>query len=347
MEFSFTATPSTIPTVAPTGVTSPEQFAGISSGTQQPNCLPSTFTFTTSNSKMIATEAAITGQQTNQFQSLFQPQSQNQYDRVSVKKEYGIGDTSQWRKRLITQIEDRIKDKRISIHNARRSGLQQPQNLGANQSSHDNNHSYSPDIALSSAYSAKAAGSVPATTATTVAPTTFAIIGESGEDTTAFDVEEERQRIVAEVWETFKSENYEELYEAFRGMTDVEIEEIEQDILKYRYSTGYDPTYDMVTDMEDQGMDETIEHYMWLESSLKADPQGDPDVMAALSLSVTLLSGTTCVQCHHGLIVFEPTVSSDPISNQSKGLRASCAAACGFYLEKEALLYFANAARSH
>ena len=41
------------------------------------------------------------------------------------------------------------------------------------------------------------------------------------------------KRIVAEVWEAFKHEHLEALTQAFQGMTDKEIEEIEQDILQH------------------------------------------------------------------------------------------------------------------
>ncbi|KAG0007116.1 hypothetical protein BGZ65_006661 [Modicella reniformis] len=119
-------------------------------------------------------------------------------ERTSVKKERGVGCTAQWRKRLITQIEDRIKDKRHSIHNARRMGL---------QGSDD-----------------------PRDTLFDEQPQT--ITSGSTLDASAISEEEER-RIVAEVWEAFKNENFEALTQAFHGMTDKEIEDIEQDILQY------------------------------------------------------------------------------------------------------------------
>jgi len=47
----------------------------------------------------------------------------NPYDRVSLKKSRGVGSTRQWRDRLISQVEDKIKEKRTSIQNGRRAGL--------------------------------------------------------------------------------------------------------------------------------------------------------------------------------------------------------------------------------
>lgn len=82
------------------------------------------------NTNNIATATAI-GTQSEQvgFGHLHDSLSSSQsrpgtIDRTFVKREYGVGSTAQWRKRIITQIEDRIKDKRHSIFNARRIGMQ-------------------------------------------------------------------------------------------------------------------------------------------------------------------------------------------------------------------------------
>ncbi|KAG0217987.1 hypothetical protein BGX31_011718 [Mortierella sp. GBA43] len=228
-------------------------------------------------------------------------------DRTFVKREYGVGNTAQWRKRIISQIEDRIKDKRHSIHNSRRAGLQ-----------YDN-------------------GSTD-TLPTEVHKTTA---GEPPSNAPVLSEEEER-RIVQEVWETFKNENLEALAQAFQGMTDREIEEIEQDILRYRYATDYDPAYDMIADMEGKEMDQSIEHYMQLESFYNAVYQQDPEMATALSLSISLLSGNPCVRCHAGAVSFTPVLSGE----QPVGVASSCSG-CGFSLGNEALVYIANTARNH
>ncbi|KAG0370394.1 hypothetical protein BGZ54_006514 [Gamsiella multidivaricata] len=168
-----------------------------------------------------------------------------------------------------------------------------------------------------------------------------AVVGESVSEISVIDEEEER-RIVAEVWETFKDENFEALSQAFQGMTDKEIEGIEQDILLQRYTPEYDPTYDMVVDMEMQVMDQTIDRYMRLEKAYETIPQQGSDMAATISLAITLLSRGPCVRCRSGPLAFEPTVSQ----SQSEGIRSSCAL-CGFVLEKEALLHIANTAKSH
>jgi hypothetical protein len=89
------------------------------------------FSFTPTSSSTTSAAAAIVRAQSEQvgFGQPLEALSSSQslfgtIDRTPVKKEYGIGDTAQWRKRIITQIEDRIKDKRHSIQNARRMGLQ-------------------------------------------------------------------------------------------------------------------------------------------------------------------------------------------------------------------------------
>lgn len=57
-------------------------------------------------------------------------------EHISLKRIHGVGDTKQWRRRLIHQIEDRIKDRREAIHNAQRRGF-----VGATGSSGSGNES--------------------------------------------------------------------------------------------------------------------------------------------------------------------------------------------------------------
>ncbi|KAG0009229.1 hypothetical protein BGZ80_002606 [Entomortierella chlamydospora] len=78
-------------------------------------------------------------------------------------------------------------------------------------------------------------------------------------------------------------------------MTDKEIEEIELDILKYNYTADYDPTYDVAMDMEMSDMEQTIEHYMRLETSYAAVPQEDFELASAMSLSMTIISSVNGV----------------------------------------------------
>jgi hypothetical protein len=159
-------------------------------------------------------------------------------------------------------------------------------------------------------------------------------------------------------------------------MTDKEIEGIEQDILHYRCKwieqvglidshlsgisphcflhstilvavtildeTDYDPTYDMVMDMEKVDMDQSIEHYMQLESCYNAIYQQDPEMANALSLSITLLSGKPCIRCRAGEFIFEPVLDED----RPVGVSSTCPG-CGLCLGKEALVYIANTAQSH
>ncbi|CAO3567267.1 unnamed protein product [Mortierella alpina] len=236
--------------------------------------------------------------------------------RTPLKREYGIGETKQWRRRLITEIEDRVRDKRISMHNARRTGLQA--------------------LSLEDGM-ARAAQTVHTAQNGLMQPhpaehlaNRDAVVGDEGD-----------RRIVAEVWEAFKHEHLEALTQAFQGMTDTEIEEIEQDILQHNYTaTQYDPTYDMFVDMEQQDMDQSIEHYMVLETlSASANPNEDEETSKALSLAATLLTATACVRCGQGRQAIE---RSGPLGE----VQASCSA-CGFGLDKATLLYIANTAQSH
>ncbi|KAF9289333.1 hypothetical protein BGZ68_009547 [Mortierella alpina] len=241
--------------------------------------------------------------------------------RTPLKREYGIGETKQWRRRLITEIEDRVRDKRISMHNARRTGLQTTtldDGMARRRSEQEAAHT---------AHSAQTGLTHPRSTKPSIADD--AVVGEEGE-----------RRIVAEVWEAFKHENLEALAQVFQGMTDKEIEEIEQDILQHNYTASqYDPTYDMMVDMEQQDMDQSIEHYMVLETlSSSVDPV-DEETNKALSLAATLLTATACVRCGQGRPSIERT---GPLGD----IQASCRV-CGFGLDRTTLLYIANTAQSH
>ncbi|KAF9951141.1 hypothetical protein BGZ72_007261 [Mortierella alpina] len=248
--------------------------------------------------------------------SLHPPSAQ----RTPLKREYGIGETKQWRRRLITEIEDRVRDKRISMHNARRTGLQATP-------LHDEIARRSGQEAAPTAHSNQPGWTQPHPTEPSIAHSIA--VGDEGE-----------RRIVAEVWEAFKHENLEALAQAFQGMTDKEIEEIEQDILQHNYTASqYDPTYDMFVDMEQQDMDQSIEHYMILETlSSSADPE-DEETGKALSLAATLLSAAPCVRCGQGRQSIE---RAGPLGE----IQASCGA-CGFGLDRTTLLYIANTAQSH
>ncbi|KAF9571507.1 hypothetical protein EC968_000470 [Mortierella alpina] len=244
--------------------------------------------------------------------------------RTPLKREYGIGETKQWRRRLITEIEDRVRDKRISMHNARRTGLQASA-LDGGMSRRKSGQE--------AAYAAHSAQAGLLQLCPTDAMTAHhAAVGEGGE--------EGERRIVAEVWEAFKNENLEALAQAFQGMTDKEIEEIEQDILQHNYTASqYDPTYDMFVDMEQQDMDQSIEHYMVLETLSSSANAEDEETGRALSLAATLLTAAACVRCGQGR---QSIGRAGPLGE----IQASCGV-CGFGLDKTTLLYIANTAQSH
>jgi hypothetical protein len=82
------------------------------------------FTFTSTPSSALHGTPSITPVDASEQPATAALSDVLNYERVSLKRARGVGNTTQWRKRLITQIEDRIKDRRTSIHNARRSGLQ-------------------------------------------------------------------------------------------------------------------------------------------------------------------------------------------------------------------------------
>ncbi|KAF9144831.1 hypothetical protein BGX30_011329 [Mortierella sp. GBA39] len=176
----------------------------------------------------------------------------------------------------------------------------------------------------------------------------LAVVPESD----AYISEEEERRIVAEVWEAFKNENYEALAQAFQGMTDKELEDIEQDILQYNYATESDPMYEAVMDMEETNMEEYVQQYM--NQPTEQEAAANEEMTKALSVAWTLFSSTACVRCHQGAIIFDPILPG----SLAEGARALCNGApgngtgerregCGFRLERDALLYLANAANTH
>lgn len=109
MEFSFT-----LPTTTSSGTTpfQPSQaFTFQAQGTRQ-----GTFTST-----------GATHPQHDQSQLLLgESHGDDSYGRVAQTRAHGVGDTKQWRQRIISHIEDRIKDKRASLQNSRRAGLNGP-----------------------------------------------------------------------------------------------------------------------------------------------------------------------------------------------------------------------------
>ncbi|KAF9297925.1 hypothetical protein BGZ88_008519 [Linnemannia elongata] len=164
-------------------------------------------------------------------------------EHISLKRIHGVGDTKQWRRRLIHQIEDRIKDRREAIHNAQRRGF-----VGATGSSGSGNESGVGSRATSGGVGDEfSRAALPGSQGgEAVGPSEALVLGGD-----SYISEEEERRIVAEVWEAFKNENYEALALAFQGMTDKELEDIEQEILQHNYATESDPMYEAVMDMEE------------------------------------------------------------------------------------------------
>ncbi|KAF9191986.1 hypothetical protein BGZ50_008931 [Haplosporangium sp. Z 11] len=252
----------------------------------------------------------------NRVSSVTNHEASPTYERVSLKRSHGVGETKQWRKRLITEIEDRIKDRRTSIYNARRTGLEQ-QHMSASAIIPHN---------------------------TQALPVTASVQPDYAGSTTGVAVNsaEEEKRIIAEVWEAFKNEHYEALSQVFQGMTDQEIEDVENEILQHNYeTTDYDPTYDTVADMEEHDMEQTIEHYMRLESLAPSESSELDETAAAMSLSITLLAGTPCFRCRQGQLQIERAAP-----NLADNARIGCRI-CKFGLEKESLIYIANTGRNH
>ncbi|KAG0319766.1 hypothetical protein BGZ97_001501 [Linnemannia gamsii] len=283
-------------------------------------------------------------------------------EHISLKRIHGVGDTKQWRRRLIHQIEDRIKDRREALHNAQRRGFVGSAGAGADGSSSGASNRIG-GRGASGGFS----GVAMVVGGGSQGPATGSLFGQglaggrlpvelgpgsaaaSGNDT--YISEEDERRIVAEVWEAFKNENYEALALAFQGMTDKEVEDIEQDILQHNYVTESGPMYETIMDMEETDMEEYVQQYM----NQSEEGQIINDEMTnALSLAWTLLSRTPCIRCHQGAIVFEPVLPG----SLAEGARALCSGApgtgagegrggCRFRLERDALLYLANAANTH
>ncbi|KAG0041401.1 hypothetical protein BGZ83_001859 [Gryganskiella cystojenkinii] len=255
----------------------------------------------------------------------------NPYDRVSVKKSRGVGSTRQWRDRLITQVEDKIKETRASIQNSRRTGLSRTTST-AGQSEPSSSQEY-----LSSQNLGNESFEASTLTASQAS--------ESGL------TDEEHMRLVAEVWESFKRENYEELARDLEGMSDQDIVNMEREILQYNYTTDYDPIYDAMMDMEEQDMDETIEQYMRMDETQQQGTTTiggsiQDETTVALSLAMTLLSQRSCIRCQSAPLQFETMSSSASSSSNTSAPRALCGQ-CGLCLERDMLLYVGGSARNH
>ncbi|KAG0379027.1 hypothetical protein BGX24_001949 [Mortierella sp. AD032] len=288
-------------------------------------------------------------------------------EHISLKRIHGVGDTKQWRRRLIHQIEDRIKDRRESLHNAKRSEF----SFGASVGGAGRSKAGGGEGVFSGAV---AGGTVPVAVGSgqeafvfgqghsglTAGPGPGLGLGNlatsagSGGEAQPNISEEEERRIVLEVWEAFKNENYEALVQAFQGMTDKEIEDIEQDILQHNYATDSDPMYETIMEMEESHTEEYVQHYMNQQNQPENEQENPPndEMTTALSIAWTLLSSTPCVRCHQGAILFEPVLPG----SLAEGARAICSGVqgngaggggCGFRLERDALLHLANAANTH
>lgn len=109
--------------------------------------------------------------------------------------------------------------------------------------------------------------------------------------------------------------------------------------------------YETVMDMEESNMEEYVQQYMNQPNEHEA--AANEEMTKALSIAWTLLSSTACIRCHQGAIIFEPVLPG----SLAEGARALCNGApgngteggggCGFRLERDALLYLANAANTH
>lgn len=120
-------------------------------------------------------------------------------------------------------------------------------------------------------------------------------------------------------------------------------------------ATESDLMYETIMDMEETHMEEYVQQYI---NQPEEEQTVNDEVTTALSLAWTLLSRTPCIRCHQGAIVFEPVLPG----SLAEGARALCSGApevvsgrgaeegkggCGFRLEREALLYLANATNTH
>ncbi|KAF9124350.1 hypothetical protein BGW39_008289 [Mortierella sp. 14UC] len=348
---------------------------------------PFTFGSSTSTTPPATTAATSTNTaSTTTSNAALESSLSSMEEHISLKRIHGVGDTKQWRRRLIHQIEDRIKDRRESIHNAKRREFSFGGGVGSGVGSGVGGGSENVSAGSSSrAGSGEGAflggGAMGGAVPMTVGPAgqgqgTFVfgqglggpasaghgdLIANSGGDAAQpYISEEEERRIVAEVWEAFKNENYAALAQAFQGMTDKEIENIEQDILQHNYVTDSDSMYETIMDMEESNMEEYAEHYMNQPDNDQKTAVND-EMTAALSIAWTLLSRTPCIRCHQGAVLFEPVLQG----SLAEGARAICSGTpsgtgvgadvgagvgrggCGLRLERDALLYLANAANTH
>ncbi|GJJ76165.1 hypothetical protein EMPS_08524 [Entomortierella parvispora] len=252
----------------------------------------------------------------------------NPYDRVSLKKSRGVGSTRQWRDRLISQVEDKIKEKRTSIQNSRRAGLVR--------------------ISSDSGMSEPSSSQEPLSLSQQQLPGNESFESAMAELTPSQLTEEEHFRVVQEVWETFKRENYEELARDLEGMTEQDIADMEQEIYQYNYTTDYDPIYDSMMDMEDQDMDESIEMYMKMEQSSGASNSSaqEDNAVSTIPLSVSMLAQRPCIRCNLAPLQFESPASSTTTATSPMVSRAVCRG-CGYSLEQDALHYIGTAAKNH
>ncbi|KAG0088493.1 hypothetical protein BGZ93_006696 [Podila epicladia] len=315
MEFSFA-----LPTVTSSGtpLQPPPAFSFQAQGTGQ-----GAFTFT-------STGTAAHPSHDQSLLPLGESQADDSYGRVAQTRAHGVGDTKQWRQRILSHIEDRVKDKRISIQNSRRAGL----NGSSAQEHHSHTHvnsSTGSQLDLQRAASQEGLS--------------FSQLSHASSTGSDEITPEEERRIVAEVWEAFKNENF----AAFQALTDAEVEDIEGEIMRLKHD--YDPTYDVMLDVEQDDMQESYDHYMLLERCAALERE-NAEMASALSLSITILSGATCFRCRQGTFSFEPittqggTGTGSTLTSGTQVVRAGCRV-CGLCLEDPMLVYIANAARSH
>ncbi|KAG0039230.1 hypothetical protein BGZ82_009175 [Podila clonocystis] len=267
MEFSFA-----LPTATSSGtpLQPPPAFSFQAQGTGQ-----GAFTFTSTGIAAHPSHEALL--------PLGESQADDSYGRVAQTRAHGVGDTTQWRQRILSHIEDRVKDKRISIQNSRRAGLN-----GPSQQEHHHHH-----------VNSSSQGSLLDQRASSQEGPSFSQSSHASSTGSDDITPEEERRIVAEVWEAFKNENF----AAFQALTDTEVEDIEGEIMRLKHE--YDPTYDIMLDVEQDGMQESYDHYMLLERCSTLERE-NADMASALSLSITILSGATCFRCHQGAFSFEP-----------------------------------------
>ncbi|KAG0224011.1 hypothetical protein BGW42_005414 [Actinomortierella wolfii] len=264
MDFTFTSTPST--TAGDTPVARPSQVFTFGTPFPQhqsqvhslpPNQGEASVPFTPPNLASPGPSQQQLQQPPQQHlynQSIFSPQvghiqqhandiesrQLNPGGRMTLKQEHGVGDSKRWRNRLWNQIESRIKDTRVSRQNARRQGLFLGESSSANNIPGDNG----------------------------------GIVGGcrssgSEDDSLPQLSEEEEQRIIAEEWEKFKAEHAATLWAELQGLSDVEIEEFEQEMLQQRGE--YNPSYDMLLQQEEDEMQSAIEEYLRSQSLSSAN----------------------------------------------------------------------------